>query len=106
MFKVALKTSQTRANQFTTTNIENVPFTVAGKHGAAAPGKIVVAATPRFTRDYAVPSKPREGVIIECPLNGQYHDARDVILTSRTDVREMVDDDDDDEWPLVIYNYI
>ena len=48
----------------------------------------------------------REGVIIECPLNGQYHDARDVILTSRTDVREMVDDDDDDEWPLVIYNYI
>ena len=26
MFKVALKTSQTRANYFTTTNIENVPF--------------------------------------------------------------------------------
>ena len=51
-------------------------------------------------------SQAREGVIIECPLNGQYHDARDVILTSRTDVREMVDDDDDDEWPLVIYNYI
>ena len=50
--------------------------------------------------------KSREGVIIECSLNGQYHDARDVILTSRTDVREMVDDDDDDEWPLVIYNYI
>ena len=47
-------------------------------------------------------STPREGVIIECPLNGQYHDARDVILTSRTDVREMVDDDDDDEWPLVL----
>ena len=45
----------------------------------------------------------REGVIIECPLNGQYHDARDVILTSRTDVREMVDDDDDDERPLVIW---
>ena len=32
--------------------------------------------------------------------------ARDVILTSRTDVREMVDDDDDDEWPLVLYIYI
>ena len=24
----------------------------------------------------------REGVIIECPLNGQYQDRRDVILTS------------------------
>ena len=24
----------------------------------------------------------REGVIIECPLNEQYHDRRDVILTS------------------------
>ena len=46
--------------------------------------------------------KPREGVIIECPLNGQYHDTRDVILTSRTDVREIVDDDD--EWPLVIHS--
>ena len=49
---------------------------------------------------------PREGVIIQWPLNGQFHDARGVILTSRTDVREMVDDDDDDEWPLVIYIYI
>ena len=37
---------------------------------------------------------PREGVIIECPLNGQIHDARDVILTSRTDVRGMNNDDD------------
>ena len=25
----------------------------------------------------------REGVIIECPLNGQFHDRRDVIITSR-----------------------
>ena len=39
-------------------------------------------------------------------LNGQFHDARDVILTSRTDIREMVDDDDDDEWPLDIYIFI
>ena len=46
----------------------------------------------------------REGVIIECPLNGQFHDTRDVILTSQTDVREMVDDDDDDERPLVMAN--
>ena len=44
--------------------------------------------------------RPREGVIIEWPLNGQFHDARDIILTSRTDVREMVDNHDDDEWPL------
>ena len=51
-------------------------------------------------------SLAREGVIIEWPLNGQFHDARDVILTSRTDVREMVDDDDDDEWPLLTYIYI
>ena len=29
----------------------------------------------------------REGVIIECPLNGQFNNARDVILTSQTDVR-------------------
>ena len=28
-----------------------------------------------------------EGVIIEWPLNGQFNDARDVILKSRTDVR-------------------
>ena len=27
--------------------------------------------------------RSREGVIIECPLNGQYHDRRDVILTSQ-----------------------
>ena len=29
------------------------------------------------------PLDPREGVIIECPLNGQFHDRRDVIITSR-----------------------
>ena len=50
-----------------------------------------------------ITSTPREGVIIEWPLNGQFHDAPEVILTSRTYVREMVDDDDYDEWPLVIY---
>ena len=42
-------------------------------------------------------------MIIEWPLNGQFHDSLDVILMSRTNVREMVDDDDDDEWPSVIY---
>ena len=45
-------------------------------------------------------------MIIECPLNGQYHDARDVILTSRNDVRQLDDDDDDDEPTLGIYLYI
>ena len=37
----------------------------------------------------------REGVIIEYPLNGQFHDARDVILTSRKDVRGFAGDDDE-----------
>ena len=44
---------------------------------------------------------PREGMIIECPLNHLFHDARDVIITSRTDVRGMNDDDDDDVQRLV-----
>ena len=34
-----------------------------------------------------------EGVIIEWPLNGQFNDARDVILTSWIDVKEMEDND-------------
>ena len=50
--------------------------------------------------------QPREGVIIECPLIHLFHDARDVILTSRNDVRQLDDDDDDDEPTLVIYIYI
>ena len=39
-------------------------------------------------------------MIIEWPLNGLFHDARDVILTSQTDVREMDNDDNDDEPTL------
>ena len=39
----------------------------------------------------------REGIIIEWPLNRQFHDARDVILKSRNDVRGFPSDDDDDE---------
>ena len=42
---------------------------------------------------------PREGVIIEWTLNGLFHDARDVILTSPTDVMEM--EDNDNELTLV-----
>ena len=42
-------------------------------------------------------SLAREGVIIEWPLNRQFHDARDVILKSRNDVRGFPSDDDDDE---------
>ena len=45
--------------------------------------------------------KPREGVIIECPLIHLFHDPRDVILTSRNDVRPL--DDDDDEPTLGVY---
>ena len=33
-------------------------------------------------------------MIIECPLNHLFHDAHDVIITSRTDVRGMNDDND------------
>ena len=44
-------------------------------------------------------STSREGVITEWPLNEQFHDARDIILTSRTDIREMFDDNDKDKWP-------
>ena len=44
----------------------------------------------------------REGVIIECPPNGLFHDARDIILTSLTGVSEMVNDDDEDARPLVV----
>ena len=43
---------------------------------------------------------PREGVIIECPLNHLFHDARDVILTSRNDVRQL----DNDEPTLGVYD--
>ena len=42
-------------------------------------------------------NQSREGVIIEWSLNGQFYDARDVILALRTDVSEMVDDDNNDD---------
>ena len=41
--------------------------------------------------------KSREGVIIKCPLIHLFHDARDIILTSRNDVWQLDDDDDDDD---------
>ena len=53
-----------------------------------------------FTKHLAKSLKPREGVIIECPLIHLFHDARDVILTSRNDVRGMNDDDDDNEMSI------
>ena len=49
---------------------------------------------------FSIGTQAREGVIIECPLNGQYHDARDVILTSQNDVRGFPSDDDDDKMSL------
>ena len=42
------------------------------------------------------------GIIIECPLNGLFHDARDVILTSPMAGCEMVNNDNDSAWPLVV----
>ena len=36
-------------------------------------------------------------MIIEWTQNVLFHDARDFILTSRTDVMEVEDDDDDDK---------
>ena len=36
-------------------------------------------------------------MIIKWTLHGQFHDARDIILTSRNDVRGFPSDDDDDE---------
>ena len=44
---------------------------------------------------------PRVGIFIECPLDGLFHIACDIILTSRAAVSEMVDNDDDNAWPLV-----
>ena len=45
--------------------------------------------------------KAREGVIMEWPLNGQFHNARDIILTSRNDVRGFPSDDNDDVQTLL-----
>ena len=39
---------------------------------------------------FTKPLCPREGVIIECPLNDLFHNAVTVILMSRMDVSEMV----------------
>ena len=44
---------------------------------------------------------PREGVIIEWPLKWQFHDPNTDVLTSRTDVREMQDNDNHHEQTLV-----
>ena len=45
-------------------------------------------------------SRSRQGVIIQCPLNGLFNNARDVILMSRTGVSEMVDNVNDNEPPI------
>ena len=48
---------------------------------------------------------PREGVIIKLPLNGLFNDVVTIIITSRTDVREMNDDNEDDvQSLLVVFN--
>ena len=45
----------------------------------------------------------RQGVIIEFPPNGLFHDACDIILTSWSGFSEMVDDYDDDDRTLVVH---
>ena len=58
-------------------------------------------------RMYIIPPKlPREGVIIEWTQNVHFNDARDVIIMSRTDVREMVDLDDDHDRRYQRYLYL
>ena len=47
-----------------------------------------------------VSSNSREGVIIEWPLNGHFNDVVIDVLMSRTNVREMEDNDDDDKLTL------
>ena len=47
-------------------------------------------------------SDPREGAIIKCPPNGLFHDLVTVIITPRTVISEMVNNDKDNDWPLVV----
>ena len=44
----------------------------------------------------------RVSVFIECPLNGLFPGACDIILTSQTAVSGMVDNDKDNAWLLVV----
>ena len=44
----------------------------------------------------------RQGIIIECSLNLLFHDLVTVIVTSRTVISEMVDNDNDNELPLAV----
>ena len=54
---------------------------VIGKAGNGTSKK--VNGTAYWFHVVVPPNLPREGVIIECPLIDLFHDARDVILTSR-----------------------
>ena len=49
--------------------------------------------------------RSREGVIIEWPLNGQFHDAVTNVLTSRINVRDLADDDDEPTLGTLINCY-
>ena len=46
-------------------------------------------------------SRSREGVIIECPLIYLFHDTRDIILTSRNDVRGIPSEDNDNKMLIL-----
>ena len=47
--------------------------------------------------------RARESVIIECPLNGLFHDLVTVIITAQMAIRELDDDDDDDKRPNILW---
>ena len=44
---------------------------------------------------------PWVGVIVECPLNGLFLDLVNIILKSRMAVTEMIDNNSNNDWPLV-----
>ena len=46
----------------------------------------------------------REGAIIIFPLKGQFPNACDVIITTRTAVSELVDNNNN-AWPIVVREY-
>ena len=48
---------------------------------------------------------PREGVLSECPINDLFQGVVIVFITSQTAVSELVENDNDNAWPLVVHKY-
>ena len=49
-----------------------------------------------------MPKKQGKASLSNSPLNDLFHDIVTIILTSRMAVSELDNDDDDDDWPLVV----